>query len=87
MNQNLLEKISNESWKPTEDVKQTLKELTHQLKREIQLCNKELEKHLEKKGKVDLISRRFLSLSVSAEDEDSCMILLRQDFFLFFYFV
>ena len=34
MNQSLLEKISNESWKPNEDVKQTLKELTHQLKRE-----------------------------------------------------
>ena len=52
-----------------------------------QLCNKELEKHLEKKEKVDLISGRFLSLSVSVEDEDSCMTPLRQDFFLFFYFV
>ena len=54
MNRSILEKISNkippndcetlESWKPTEDIKVTLKELTHQLKREIRLCKKDLEK-------------------------------------------
>ena len=96
MNQSILEKISNqippndsealESWKPAEDIKVTHTEHIHQLKREIRLCKKELEKHLEKKGKVDLISKRLLSLSVSAEDEDTCMTSLRQ-VLLFFYFV
>ena len=94
MNQSILEKISNqippndcevlESWKPAEDIKVTLKELIHQLKPEIQLCKKYLEKHLEKKRKVDLISKRLLFLSVSVEDEDSCMTLLRQVLFFFF---
>ena len=56
-----MEKISNliphndcealESWKPTEDNKVTLEELTKQLKREIGLCKKDLEKHLERKRK------------------------------------
>ena len=64
MNQSILKKISNqiphndfeelESWKPAEDIKLTLKGLTHQLKRKIWLCKKDLEKHLEKKEKVDL---------------------------------
>ena len=96
MNQSILEKISNqippndsealESWKPAEDIKVTHTEHIHQLKREIRLCKKELEKHLEKKGKVDLISKRLLSLSVSAEDEDTgCMTPLRQ-VLLFFHF-
>ena len=54
MNRSIFEKISNqippndcealESWKPTEYIKVTLKELTHQLKREIRLCKKDLEK-------------------------------------------
>ena len=45
MNQNILEKIFNqiphndcealESWKPAEDIKETFKELIHQLKHEI----------------------------------------------------
>ena len=93
MNQRILEKISDqiptndcealESWKPTEDIKVTLKELTHQLKREIRLCKKDLEKHLEKKGKVDLISKRLLSLSVSVEDEDSFVTPLRYVLLLF----
>ena len=88
MNQSILEKISNqippndcealEPWKPTEGIKVTLKELTQQLKHEFVLCKKNLEKHLEKKGKVNLISKRLLSLSVSAEDEDSCMTPLKQ---------
>ena len=92
MNQSILEKISDqippndcealESWKPTEDIKVTRKELTHQLKREIRLCKKDLEK----KGKVDLISKRFLSLSVSVEDEDSFVTPLRY-VLLFFDFV
>ena len=82
MNQSILEKISNqippndcevpESWKPTEDIKVSLKELTQQLKRKIGLCKKDLEKHLEKKRKVDFISKRLLSLYVSVarlEDE------------------
>ena len=83
MNQSILEKISNqippndcealESWKPTEDIKVILKEL----KPEIRLCKKDLEKHLEKKGKVDLISKRRSSLSVPVEDEDSFMTPLR----------
>ena len=95
MNQSILEKISNqiphndceelESWKPAEDIKLTLKELTHQLKRKIWLCKRDLEKHLEKKEKVDLISKRYLSLSVSVEDEGSCITPFRQ-ILLFFYF-
>ena len=95
MNQSILEKISNqiplndceglESWKPTEDIKVTLKELTHQLKHEIQ-CHKDLEKQLEKKEKADLICKRLLSLCVSVEDEDSRMTSLRQ-VLLFFCFV
>ena len=94
MNQSILEKIPNqippndsealESWKPAEDIKVTLTELIYQLKCEIRLCKKELEKHLEKKGKVDLISKRLLSLS--AEDEDTgCMTPSRQ-VLLFFQF-
>ena len=46
-------------------IKVRLKELTEQLKHEIGLCRKDLEKHLERKGKVDLISKRLLSLYVS----------------------
>ena len=75
MNQSILEKISNQippsdcealgSWKATDDIKVTVKELTQQLKREIGLCKKDLEKHLEKKGKIDLTSKRLLSLYVS----------------------
>ena len=94
MNQSILEKIPNqippndsealESSKPAEDIKVTLTELIHQLKREIRLCKKELEKHLEKKGKIDFISKRLLSLS--AEDEDTgCMTPSRQ-VLLFFQF-
>ena len=54
-----------ESWKPTEGIKVTLKEFTQHLKREIGLYKKDLKKHLEKKGKVDLISKTLLSLYVS----------------------
>ena len=98
MNQSILEKISNqippndcetlESWKPTEDIKVTLEELTQQLKREIGLCKKDLEKHLEKKGKIDLISKKLLSLYVCGARgwEDGFMTPLRQ-VLLFFYFV
>ena len=53
-----------ESWKPAEDIKVRHTEHIHQLKREIRLCKKELEKHLEKKGKVDLISKRLLSVCI-----------------------
>ena len=50
------------AWKATEDIKVTHEELTQQLKRKIGLCKKDLVKRLEKKGKVDLISKRLLSL-------------------------
>ena len=56
-----------ESWKPTEDIKETFEKLTQQLYHEIDLCKKDLQKHLEKKGKVDLIFKSLLPLSV--EDE------------------
>ena len=56
-----------ESRKPTEDIKETFKKLTQQLNNEIDLCKKDLQQHLEKKGKVDLIFKSLLSLSV--EDE------------------
>ena len=69
--------IVKQSWKPTEGIKVTLKELTQQFKHEFGLCKKSLEKHLGKKGKVNLISKRLLSLSVSVEDEDSCMTPLK----------
>ena len=72
MNQSILDKISNQippndcealkSWKATEDIKVTMKQLKQQVKREIGLCKKDFEKHLEKKGKVDLISKMLLSL-------------------------
>ena len=82
MNQSILKKIFNkkapstidgiryealESRKPTEDIKETFKKLTQQLNHEIDLCKKDLQQHLEKKGKVDLIFKSLLSLSV--EDE------------------
>ena len=79
MNQSILEKIFNkkspsywwyealESWKQTEDIKKTLKKLTQQLNHEIDLCKKDLQQHLEKKGKVDLIFKSLLSLSVKDE--------------------
>ena len=75
------------SWKSTKDIKVTLKERTQRLKREIDLSKKDLEKHLEKKGKVVLISKRLSSLFVSVEYvEYSCMTRLRQ-VLLFVYFV
>ena len=73
MNRSILEKISNkippndcetlESWKPTEDIKVTLKELTHQLKREIRLCKKDLEKQEERESRFDL-PKAFTSVCV-----------------------
>ena len=56
-----------EPWMPTEDIKETFKKLTQQLNNEIDLCKKDLQQHLEKKGKVDLIFKSLLSLSI--EDE------------------
>ena len=56
-----------EPWKPTEDIKETFKKLTQQLNNEIDLCKKDLQQHLEKKGKVDLIFKSLLSLSVENE--------------------
>ena len=53
-----------DSWKPTENIKEILKKLTQQLNHEIHLCKKDLQKHLEKKGKLDLIFKILLSLSV-----------------------
>ena len=47
-----------------EDIKETFKKLTQQLNHEIDLCKKDLQQHLEKKGKVDLIFKSFLSLSL-----------------------
>ena len=77
MNQNILEKLFNkkapiryealESWKPTEDIKEIFKKFTQQLSHEIDLCKNDVEQHLEKKGKIDLIFKSLLSLSV--EDE------------------
>ena len=86
INQCIMEKISNkialidyealESWKSTEDLKETFKELKQQLNHETDLCTKDLEKHLEKKEKVDLIFQSLLFVPV--EDEDSCMTPLKQ---------
>ena len=63
--------LARKPWKPTKDIKETFKELTQKLNHDTDLCTKDLQKHLEKKGKVDLITKSFLSLSV--EDEDSCI--------------
>ena len=73
MNRSIFEKISNqippndcealESWKPTEDIKVTLKELTHQLKREIRLCKKDLEKQEERESRFDL-PKAFIAVCV-----------------------
>ena len=81
MNHSILERISNkiahidyealESQKSTEDIQETFKKLTKQVNHEIDLCKKDFQKQLEKKEKVDLISKSHLSLSV--ENEDSCM--------------
>ena len=81
MNQSIFERISNkiahidyetlESWKPTEDIQETFKELTEQVNHETDLCKKDFQKQLEKKGKVDLTSKSHLFLSV--ENEDSCI--------------
>ena len=55
-------------WKPTEDIKETFKNLQHSRKiMKLIYVKKGSSKHLEKKVKVDLIFKRFLSLSV--EDE------------------
>ena len=56
-----------QSWKPTEDIKETFKKLTKQLNHEIDLGKKDLQKHFEKKGKVDLEFKSLLSLSVKDE--------------------
>ena len=69
MNQSIIEKISNkiaptdygalQSWKPTEDFKKPFKELTQQLYHEIDSFKQDLQKHLEKKKEVDLLSKNF----------------------------
>ena len=64
--------------------KETFKEFKQQLNHDTNSYKKDFQKHLEKKGKVDLISKSLLSLSV--EDENSCMTTLRK-VLLFFYFV
>ena len=40
-----------ESWKPTEDIKETFKKLTQQQNHEIDLCKKDLQNTLRRKGK------------------------------------
>ena len=48
-------------------LKETFKKFTQQLNHEIDLCKKDLQQHLEEKGKVDLIFKSLLSLSVKDE--------------------
>ena len=73
MNQSILEKIFNKKvlrYLPSQlaiDADGMMKRQSHQLNHEIDLCKKELQQHLEKKGKADLIFKSLLSLSV--EDE------------------
>ena len=72
-----------DSWKPTENIKGILKKLTQQLNHEIHLCKKDLQKHLEKKGKLDLIFKILLSLSVEDETSFAISFALFEIIFLF----
>ena len=85
MNQDILGKVSDkiasinferlESWKPADDIKEALKELKHELSCKSNSRKKELQRHLEKKGKIDVISQNLLPLSL--DDKDNCLTPLR----------
>ena len=64
-----------ESWKPTEDIKEPFKKLTQQVNHEIDLCEKDLQKHRVKKGKVDLMFKSLLFLSMFYDPIDARFVI------------